>query len=146
MNHPQTYALTLLEKLSKERLETIYTYACCALTLMWCLGVEPDHDIDALLTVSRMIDEGVIERDCTVKWADAVRFLTGRESSVEFKNITSLEGIKERTPVRFDYKGKCHWVGVERGLIRFNPLEYSICVEKGRPATMRKLIIKGVTK
>lgn len=146
MNHPQTYAKFLLDELSKERLETINKNACCALTLMWCLGIEPEHDIDALLTVSRMITEGVIEKDCTVKWADAIRFLTGRESSVEFKNITTLQGIKERTPVRFDYKGKCHWVGVERGLVCFNPLEYSVCVDRGRPVTMRKLIIKGVTE
>ena len=146
MKHPQTYAHKLLEELSKERLENIYNFSCCAMVLLWCLGIEPEHDIDAVLTVNDMIKAGVIEKDCTVKWVEAIRFLTGRESTVEFINIKSLKGIKERTPVRYDYKGKWHWVGVERGIICFTPLEYSQCVEKGSPTTMRKITIKGVSK
>ena len=146
MKHPQTYAKELLDELSPERLESIQKYACCAFVLMWCLGIEPDHDIDAILTVNDLIKVGAIEKDCTVKWADAIRHLTGREATVEFKDITTLKGIKERTPVRFDYKGRSHWVGVEKGFICFNPLDYSVCVDRGRPVTMRKLNIKGVTK
>lgn len=146
MNHPQTYAKKILDELPKERLEAINKYACCAFVLMWCLGIEPDNDMDAIMAVNDLIREGAIEKDCTVKWADAIRHLTGRESSVEFKDITSLKGIKERTPVRFDYKGKSHWVGVERGMVVFNPLDYSVCVDRGRPVTMRKITIKGVSK
>lgn len=141
MKHPQTYCWEIRQKLTPARLETIYNYGCCAFVLLWCLGIEPE-DFTAIELISDMIDAGVIEKDCTVHWAEACKFLTGRDISVEFKDIKILKGIKERTPVRYDYKGKSHWVGVERGMIAFNPLEYSQCVDKGRPVTARLLKLK----
>ena len=141
MKNPQTLCLKLQHKLSPERLETIYKYGCCAFVLLWCLGIDPD-DMQAIELVSDMIDAGVIEKDCTVHWADAVKILTGRTITVEFKDIKDILKIKDRTPVRYDYKGNGHWVGVERGMIAFNPLEYSQCVDKGRPVTARIIKLK----
>lgn len=141
MKHPQSVCWDIKSKLSPERLETIYKYGCCAFVLLWCLGIEPD-DLQAIELISEMMDAGVLEKDCTVHWAEACRFLTGREINVEFKDIKNLFGIKDRTPVRYDYKGKSHWVGVMRGMIAFNPLESSQCVEKGRPVTARLLKLK----
>ncbi len=136
MNNPQSLAIELKDTISPERLESIGRYGCCAFVLLWCLGLEPE-DIDAIKTLNNMINAGVIEKDCTVKWAEAVQYLTGRRITVEFKDIKDLRGIRERTPVRYDYKGKGHWVGVENGMIKFNPLVYSQCVDKGRPVTAR---------
>ena len=126
MKNPQTYCQTLQKTFSPSRLDTIQRFGCCAFVLLWCLGIEGD-DLHAIDLVSDMIDAKVIEDDCTVHWAEAVRYLTGREISVEFKDIKDILRIKDRTPVRYDYKGKGHWVGVERGKIAFNPLEYSQC-------------------
>lgn len=145
MNHPQTYVKNIISEVPKETLESIAKYGCCAFVLMWCLGIEPENDMEAVLTVARMIKAGAIDKDCKVKWASAIKYLTGRGNvEITFENITTLNGIKDRTPVRYDYDGKSHWVGVENGKIVFNPLEYSTCVEKGKPATMRKIKIKGV--
>ena len=141
MKYPQTLCWELRNKFPPERLETIYKYGCCAFVLLWCLGIDPD-DIHAIELVSDMIDAKVIEADCTVHWVEACRFLTGRDLQVEFKDIKNLFSIKDRTPVRYDYKGKSHWVGVMRGMIAFNPLDHSICVEKGRPVTARILKLK----
>lgn len=141
MKNPQTLCRTLQTKLSAERLETIYKYGCCAFVLLWCLGIEPE-DIQAIELVSDMIDAKVIEKDCTVHWAEAVKFLMGRDVKVDFKDIKDILSIKDRTPVRYDYKGKGHWVGVERGMIAFNPLDYSLCVDKGRPVTARIIKLK----
>ena len=132
MEHPQTKA----EEIKNMKLEAISRYGCCAFVLLWCLGIEPD-DLQAIETVNDMIKAGVIGDDCTVKWAEAIKHLTGRKMTVEFKDIKDLRGIKDRTPVRYDYKGKSHWVGVEKGMICFNPLVYSQCVDKGRPVTAR---------
>ena len=110
--------------------------------LLWCLGIEPD-DLEAIELVNDMINAGVIEKDCTVHWAEAVKFLTGREISVQFKDIKDILSIKDRTPVRYDYKGNGHWVGVERGMIAFNPLKQSNCVDKGRPVTARIIKLKS---
>lgn len=134
MEHPQTKA----EEIKNMKLEAISRYGCCAFVLMWCLGIEPD-DLQAIDTLNDMIKAGVIESDCTVKWVEAIKHLTGRKMTVEFKDIKDLRGIKDRTPVRYDYKGKSHWVGVEKGMISFNPLVYSQCVDKGRPVTARIL-------
>ena len=137
MKHPQSFAKELQSALSPEKLNNIQKYGCCAFVLLWCLHIEPDHDVDALLTLSNLIDEKAIDSDCTVKWKEAVKNLTGRDCTIEFRDIKDLKGIKERTPVRFDYKGNGHWVGVERGMICFNPLRESVCVDKGRPVTAR---------
>lgn len=141
MKYPQTFCWEMRSKFTPARLETIYNYGCAAFVLLWCLGIEAD-DYHAIELVSDMIDAGVIEKDCTVHWKEACRFLTGRDLDVEFKDIKNLFNLKDRTPVRFDYKGKSHWVGVERGMIAFNPLKDSQCVEKGRPVTARLLKLR----
>ena len=141
MTHPQTLAEELSRELEDKKLLSVAKWGCCAFVLLWCLGIEAD-DYHAIELVSDMIDAGVIEKDCTVHWKEACRFLTGRDLSVEFKDIKNLFNLKDRTPVRFDYKGKSHWVGVERGMIAFNPLKDSQCVEKGRPVTARLLKLR----
>ena len=141
MKYPQSFCKTIERKLTPERLETIYKYGCCAFVLLWCLGIAPS-DFEAIELVSDMIDAKVIEEDCTVHWVEAVKFLTGRDLVIEFKDIKDISKIKERTPVRYDYKGKGHWVGVERGNVAFNPRDYSLCLEKGRPVTARFIKLK----
>lgn len=141
MKYPQTLAREFCSIISPARLETIGKYGCCAFVLLWCLGIEPDN-MEAIELVNDMINAGVIEKDCTVHWAEAVKFLTGRDITVEFKNIKNILSIKDRTPVRYDYKGQGHWVGVERGMIAFNPLKQSNCVDKGVPVTARIIKLK----
>lgn len=141
MTHPQTYVHELRHKMTPERLEAIDKYGCCAFVLLWCLHIEPE-DLGAVELLCDMMAAGVIEKDCTVHWLEAVKFLTGRDISVEFRDIKDLRGIKGRTPVRYDYKGQSHWVGVEKGMICFNPLEYSQRVENGRPVTARIITFK----
>jgi len=141
MKYPQSAAKKFYLDVPPERLETISKYGCCAFVLLWCLGIEPD-DMEAVKIVNSMINAKVIEADCTVRWAEAVKFLTGREITIQFKDVRDILSIRDRTPVRYDYKGKGHWVGAERGMIAFNPLEYSQCVDKGRPVTARIIKLK----
>jgi len=142
MKNPQTLAEKLYQRFHDPKLKSIRDYACCAFTLMWCLGIEPD-DTEAIMTVADMIDKKVLDPDCTVYWSTATKYLTGRNCSVEYVAISSLKGIKDRTPVKYTYNGKSHWVGVEKGKIKFNSLENSVCVNKGKPVTMRVLTISG---
>ncbi|MBQ1778235.1 MAG: hypothetical protein IIZ93_08795 [Acidaminococcaceae bacterium] len=148
MKHPQTLAEQIYQQFPTMKLKSIKDYACCAFTLMWTLHVEPD-DAEAILTVGRMMDKGAIDVDCTVYWDKAARFLTGKGAAVQFIDITDpkeLKKIKDRTPVKFSYNGKSHWVGVENGRVKFNALEKSLCVEKGKPVTMRIIKTDGGTK
>ena len=135
MKNPQTLARQLQDIPTKERLSVIYNNACCAFVAMWALGIEVD-DITAINYVSRMIDAGVLHKDCTVKWRNLASFF-GIVADVEFMDITTIKGLKGRVPVRYDYNGKSHWVGVENGKIKFNPLENSVCVKNGNPTTAR---------
>ena len=143
MKHPQTLAENLAKLFPNEDLKVISENACCAFVVLWCLGIDPD-DIEAIQTIQRMRLYNVIENDCTVKWFDVVKYLTGRElRSLEKINITSLRGIKSRTPVLMACEGNPkdvgHWVGVENGKIKFNPKSYSKNVAEGKPVQMRKL-------
>lgn len=145
MKHPQSLAAELYSHFPAKNLKAIKEYGCCAFVLMWCLGIEPDDDAEAVMTVDSLIQAKALKQDCTVKWAEAIRQLTGREMrAVVFVNITSILHIKARCPVRYDHNGKSHWVGVENGKIAFNPLKRSVCVESGKPSTMRIIHIKGI--
>jgi hypothetical protein len=138
MKNPQTLAEELYKYFPTAELKSIKDYACCAFVLMWTLGVEPEDDLEAVFTVKRMLDAKVIKSDCTVIWEKAIKFLTGRSMrSVEFRDITVIKNLKERCPVRYDFNGNSHWVGVENGKIKFNPLKVSACVKFGKPATAR---------
>lgn len=145
MKHPQSLAAELYSHFPAKNLKSIKEYGCCAFVLMWCLGIEPDDDAEAIMTVDSLIQAKALKEDCTVKWAEAIRQLTDREMrAVDFVNITSILHIKDRCPVRYDHNGKSHWVGVENGKIAFNPLKRSVCVESGKPSTMRIIHIKGI--
>jgi hypothetical protein len=144
MKNPQTLAIELNQMFSNKDLESIAKWGCCAFTLLWCLGIEPE-DIDAIKTLYDLKKEGAIDEECTVYWGKAIKYLTGRTlESLEKVKIKSIKNIKKRTPVRFVFNGLGHWVGVENGRIAFNSLQQSNCVENGDPSEMRVLKIKGV--
>ena len=134
MKSPQSLA----EELYSIPLAEIADFGCCAFVLIWCLGLEMS-DIDAIKKVADGMKKGVLDLDCTVKWYEFASFLGCPIKSVEFKQICDIKGIKERTPVRYDYNGKYHWVGVENGKIAFNSLKNSVCVKYGKPTTARIL-------
>lgn len=140
MKYPQTMAERLYEQFPTETLRNIKDNACCAFVLMWCLKKNPD-DAEAVITVAKMIRAKALGSDCMVYWDTAARYLTGYGLDVELKKIDTIKHIKSRTPVLYTYNGKGHWVGVERGKIRFNPLEYSECVAKGKPVELRELYL-----
>ena len=150
MKNPQTLAEKIYVTFPSAKMKSIKDYACCAFTFMWCMGYEPD-DIEAIITVGRMLDKGIIDCDCCVYWNKVSLFLTGRGCDIEKKNISTLKGIKERTPVRYEYTDKngkkhSHWIGAENGRIKFNSLEVSQCVLQGHPVEMRKLIFSSEVK
>ena len=45
---PQTYAEELNKIFPNSKLTAISKYGCCAFVLLWCLGIEPDHDLTQL--------------------------------------------------------------------------------------------------
>jgi len=140
MKNPQTVAEKLYTQFPSSKLKSIKDYGCCAFVLMWCLELNPD-DPEAILTLGRMMDKGVIGQDCTVYWNEASKYLVNKSVKVEFQDIKTIKNIKARTPVRYDYNGKSHWVGVENGKVKFNSLEVSQCVKLGKPSTARILKI-----
>lgn len=134
MKYPQTIA----EKIAKN-IQTIADNACCAFTALWVLGLDPEN-AEAIEIVSDAINARVIESDCTVIWKPFVKWLTGRDVEVEFRDIKSLNDIKNekyRILVRFNYGKNSHWVGVYKGKIEYNSLINSVCVTKGKPTTCR---------
>lgn len=146
MTNPQSLAEELYKHFPTPKLKSIKDYACCAFTLLWWLGIDCD-DTTAIMTVSDLIKSHALDEDCTVYWAECIRQLTGREmESLEKVPITSLKKIKEKTIVKFTNGKTSHWVGVQNGKVVFNSLIHSVTVEKGKPAEMRVIKIKGVAK
>lgn len=143
MTHPQTLAKQLNDYFPNKELKQIADTGCCIFTLMWCLGIEPD-DTHAIIEAQKVMNAGGANKVCLVYWADAIKFLSGRKMNVEFVDFTDLKVLKKykgRIPVRFNYKGMTHWVGYEKGAIKFDPLEVSPVREKGLPTSARILTL-----
>jgi len=132
--HPQTYAKEIAKNI-----QTIGNNACCAFTTMWAVGVIPDDNAEWIKIVSDAINSKVLKPNCTVIWADFIKWLTGRNIKVTFKKIDTIKDIIKPTPVlyRNEFTGFEHWVGVENGKIAFNSLEKSYTVENGHPIECR---------
>ena len=67
----------------------------------------------------------------------AGELLQARRKAHELAQSPLEQPLCSNAPVRFDFNGKSHWVGVENGKVAFNPLVTSVCVNKGSPATCR---------
>lgn len=146
MEHPQTTAKELLKNnFQMKHLETIADNGCCAFVFLWCFNLNVS-DFEAIKIVSEAIEAKVIAEDCKVIWNSYAEWLLGRQLSVDFVNINNILSIHGRAPVLYRYKGKEHWIGVEKGMIKFNSLVHSECVEHGNPTEMRVLTLKGVKK
>lgn len=139
------YPQDLSIELSKMELDNIGKNGCCAFVFLWCLGIEPDNPLESIRLVDEAIKKNYIMKDCTVKWYEWGKALTGRTIDVEKVKITTISNIKERTPVFYSINGVSgHWVGVENGKIAYNPIKDSINVKQGKPRELRKIIIKGM--
>lgn len=140
MKNPQSTALDIS---NFEHIKAIAKYGCCAFVALWCMGIEPDNDIEAIRILNDAIKAGVLDKECTVNWDKFLPWVTGRKIDVQFKNISSIKSITKRTAVRYDYNGCSHWVGVENGAIKYNSLKNSVCVTKGKPVTAREFWLNG---
>lgn len=125
MNYPQT------------RAKQIGNYGCLAMCYLYCVG-RATADWEYIKLVSDAMDEGLLDGECTVLDAPAyLEAFTGKKYNVEKEVCVDISKIKNATPVRYDYNGSYHWVVVQNGKIVFNSIANSLCVNKGRPSTMR---------
>lgn len=111
---------------------------CLFYSYLFCAGIGFDTEEDALYEAGKKLRRGILGEDGTVMDADELlSSVTGRKARVAKQEITSIDGIREKTPVRYDFGPKSHWVVVENGEIVFNSVENSVCVEKGKPVAAR---------
>lgn len=107
--------------------------ACCCLEIM---GIKDKNKLEIIVDE---IGKG-LDSECTVSWQPFFEHVSGRKVKVDFKPIKDLKELKDvkgPIPVRFDYNGDSHWVLLENQKIKYNSLEKSECVNKGKPATAR---------
>lgn len=136
IKHQQSDALELYKRFHDTRLKAIADYGCCAFVALWIMGIE--GGVGNICLLADEIGKG-LDADCTVYWAQFFKNICGREIAVEFKTIKSITELNGygRVAVRFDYNEKSHWVGVENGVLAYNSLAHSVCVEKGKPTQAR---------
>lgn len=110
---------------------------CLFFCYLYCSGAYTSES-DALKKAAEAIENGTIEKDCTVSHPERIFYENaGRRVRILKKKISSLDEIKEKTPVNFVNGNFNHWVVVENGKIVFNSLEKSVCVAKGKPTEAR---------
>ena len=135
-NNPQTMAAKIGEATGDKKLIAVGKWGCCAFTALWIVGLE--DATDNICTVIREIGKG-LDDECTVYWNVFYKNVTGKNATVERREIKNLSELKKigRCAVRFDYQGASHWAGVEHGKVAFNSLEFSRCLTYGKPTTAR---------
>lgn len=129
-NKATEFALSLARKFTPN--------LCLFYSYLYCIGIDFQTAEDAFEEADKRRRQGILADDGTV--LDAEKLLgmfTGQRMSVTKKDISSIDGIRNRTPVRYDYNGHSHWVVVENGKIVFNSIENSQCVKFGKPVTAR---------
>ena len=130
MEYPQSYITKILKYG-----EIIHKYGCLAMCYLYCMGISERCMIEILCDTLEYDKPQLtgLDEDCTIN--DAVQFIyyvSGRKVNV-FKENPLLKEIKTPTPVRFTKDNNNHWVVVKNGKIAFNSLEWSNCVENGKP-------------
>lgn len=112
-NNPQTMAAKLGEVTGDKKLIAVGKWGCCAFTALWIVGLE--DATDNICTVIREMGKG-LDDECTVYWNVFYKNVTGKNATVERREIKNLSELKKigRCAVRFDYQGASHWVGVEQ--------------------------------
>ena len=132
MKNPQTKA------------ETIGKWGCLAFCYLYCIGYKDVSDGQLIKMVSDAIDQGIIDKDCTVNNArNFIKFFTNKNCFVDKQPIKEISKIKDATPVLYSMDGgkSGHFVVVENGKIVYNPLSYSRNVEKGVPISARFITV-----
>lgn len=110
---------------------------CLFFCYLYCSGAYTSES-DALKKAAEAIENGTIEKDCTVSHPERIFYENaGRRVRILRKKISSLDEIKEKTPVNFVNGNFNHWVVVENGKVVFNSIEKSVCVAKGKPTEAR---------
>lgn len=110
---------------------------CLFFCYLYCSGAYTSES-DALKKAAEAIENGTIEKDCTVSHPERIFYENaGRRVRILREKISSLDEIKEKTPVNFVNGNFNHWVVVENGKVVFNSIEKSVCVAKGKPTEAR---------
>jgi hypothetical protein len=115
----------------QSKAKMIGEYGCLAMCYIYCSGIKEDfaHYMDL---ISKTMDMRILDSDCTVLSAQRfIKYVSGRNAQITKKAISTIEDIKEKTPVRFSRNGFSHWVVVENGQIVFDSLDSSKCVKYG---------------
>ena len=124
----------------QSKAEAIGKWGCLAFCYLFCAGYRDVSEGQLMKMVSDAMDQGLLDEECTVlSAAKFLNFFTGKKYFVDKQPITTIENIKEATPVLYynERTGKGHFVVVEDGKVVYNSLKRSISVEEGKPTSAR---------
>ncbi|MCQ2589305.1 MAG: hypothetical protein MJ179_02670 [Treponema sp.] len=118
-----------------KKLQTVANNCCLASCCLWDMGIDEKKHLKIILSE---LGKG-LKNDCTVIWKHFYENVAGRKVNVTFLDIKSLSDVKNylHSFVNYEYNGKNHWIGVEKGKIAYNSLETSECVKNGKPIEAR---------
>lgn len=113
--------------------------SCLAMCYIYCIDGKEKSDGTILKMISDAMDQGILDEECFVMSAAyLMEFFSGKKYFVDKQSITSIDKIKDPTPVFYSIDGKTgHWVVVANGKIVYNPLIISKNVNLGKPISAR---------
>lgn len=120
------------------KLKNIGDYGCLCFCYLYFIGVPPEN----LIThYEDLIDRNIIDEECFVKDGYAFcKYFLGKDVKIIFTSVDNKQYDKYIS--NFTYNGKNHFVVTDKDdNVLFNSLDFSVCVNKGKIAGKRSIVI-----
>lgn len=123
----------------QDKLKELADNCCLAMCYEELWGIK--NDADKLKVLAEAIRQGYVEWSGTVVNPIGIARLCGHMEIKDIKRDTTYYG-DETVVARFVHNGFNHFVLWKHGQVIWNPLEKSVCVEKGTIESFRIPVIK----
>jgi hypothetical protein len=120
------------------KLKNIGDYGCLCFCYLYVIGVPPESLLEHY---EELIDRNIIDENCFVKDGYALcKYFLKKDVKIVFTSSDNHQFDKYIS--NFTYEGKNHFVVTDRDdKVIFNSLDHSVCVEKGKIASKRVVVI-----
>lgn len=118
------------------KLLRIGNYGCLCCCYLFMIDIDPE---ELVMNYDKLVDKGIIDKDCFVRDGDAFIHFFGSRNKVLFTSVDNKQ--YDKYIACFQLGEKTHFVVVDKNdNIIYNPYFKSICVSEGKIVGKRTLI------
>lgn len=118
------------------KLLSMGNFGCLCMCYLYMIDIDPEQ---LVINYDKLVDKGIIEKDCFVKDGDAFIKYFGSKKKIVFTSVDNKQ--YDKYIACFQLGEKTHFVVVDKdNNIIYNPYLTSICVRDGKIVGKRTLV------